>query len=253
MTCAGGLPFGENRATPLFGDREAEPMIAAALSGTQAQSARGSLFAGQARGGLLAPYPARLDRGPEAASSRAAAAPGGALRSSGAGQAALGGAAAGGVRGLMALIAEAEAGPAGYDAVVWSARVKPPRAPTAMTLAEIERWIDDTPGQNHAIGRYQFIPKTLRWLVARAGIAPHQRFSPQLQDRLAYMLLQDAELDAFLRGELGRTAFMNKLARTWAGLPTSSGTSHYHGFAGNKATMSWARFDAQMRRIFPRG
>jgi muramidase (phage lysozyme) len=248
MTCAGGLPFGENRATPLFGDREAVPMIAAALSGAEAQSARGSLFAGQARGGLLAPYPARLNlapgnlapgRAPHAAQPGAAAAPGGA--------------AARGVRGLMALIAEAEAGPAGYDAVVWSARVKPPKAPTAMTLAEIERWIDDTPGQNHAIGRYQFIPKTLRWLVARAGIAPHQRFSPQLQDRLAYMLLQDAGLDAFLRGALGRTAFMNRLAKTWAGLPTSSGKSHYHGFAGNKATMTWARFDAQMQRIFPRG
>jgi hypothetical protein len=44
---------------------------------------------------------------------------------------------------------------------------------------------------------------------------------------------------------------MLNLARIWAGLPTSSGRSFYDGYAGNKATMSWAAFDTAMAEIFP--
>ena len=39
-----------------------------------------------------------------------------------------------------------------------------------MTLDEIFAWIAATPGQPHAIGRYQFIPDTLRMLVNRLVI-----------------------------------------------------------------------------------
>lgn len=247
MTCAAGVPFGESRAAPLFGDREAVPLIQVALPGAEKtglertgagdQNGRASLFADGPRRGLLAPLPGRARRALGAdigtAPATAPLAPG--------------------VRGLKAVIARAEAGPAGYDAVVWSARIAPPKAPTRMTLAEIFAWIEATPGQNHAIGRYQFIPKTLRWLVARAGVPAQARFSPDLQDRLAHMLLLDAGLEEFLDGTLPRTAFMNNLARTWAGLPNSTGRSHYHGIAGNKATMSWAQFDAHMRALFAQG
>ena len=44
---------------------------------------------------------------------------------------------------------------------------------------------------------------------------------------------------------------MHNLARIWAGLPTASGRSHYHGHAGNRATMTWARFESAMAPIFP--
>jgi len=64
-----------------------------------------------------------------------------------------------GIRGLRQLIGRAEAGRKGYDAVQYGARIKPSKPPTQMTLAEIYAWIDATPGQPHAIGLYQFIPK----------------------------------------------------------------------------------------------
>jgi muramidase (phage lysozyme) len=152
---------------------------------------------------------------------------------------------------LRDLIAAAEAGPAGYDAVQHGARVRPARAPTEMTLDEIFAWIAETPGQPHAIGRYQVIPKTLRHLVARLDLPGHARYSPDVQDLMADQLMREAGLDRFLAGEIGRHAFMNALTRVWAGLPTDSGKSHYHGYAGNAATMSWAAFDAEMARIFP--
>ncbi|MCZ4257526.1 hypothetical protein O4H53_18395 [Sulfitobacter sp. G21635-S1] len=152
---------------------------------------------------------------------------------------------------LRALIGAAESRRDGYEAVQHGARVKTPKPPTQMTLAEIYRWIGQTPGQPHAIGRYQFIPATLRRVVAKLGIAPNTRFSPAVQDRLADVLLAEAGLHEFRAGRLGRVAFMNNLAKIWAGLPNVTGKSHYHGYAGNRASITWARFDAEMARIDP--
>lgn len=151
---------------------------------------------------------------------------------------------------LRDLIASVEAGPMGYDAVQHGARIRPTKPPTAMTLNEIFAWIKATPGQPHAIGRYQFIPKTLEYLVDLLGVPRASRFSPEVQDKLADALLAQAGIEEFLAGDMARDEFMDGLARIWAGLPTGNGRSHYHGYAGNKATMSRAYFDAEMNRIF---
>ncbi|SFD43617.1 lysozyme family protein [Roseivivax sediminis] len=221
------------RAEPLFGGARG-PLLrpGAALvevSAPAGAAAGGSLFAGRARAGLFAP----VARRPVA------------------GRAALPGPFASAAERIRHLIARAEAGKRGYDAVQHGARIKPPRRPTAMTIGDIYDWIDATPGQPHAIGRYQFIPATLRRLVATLGLGERTRFSPAVQDRLADLLLDEAGLAQMTRGQLSRTGFMNNLAKIWAGFPNSSGRSHYHGYAGNHATMSWAQFDAAMREIFP--
>lgn len=150
------------------------------------------------------------------------------------------------------LIGHAESRRHGYDAVQYGATRKPAKRPTAMTIAEIYAWIDATPGQPHAIGRFQFIPDTLRRLVAQAGIPTTARFSPDVQDLLADILLEDAGFRAFREGRMGRITFMNNLSKIWAGLPHSTGKSYYHGYAGNRASMTWASFDAEMQAIFPR-
>jgi len=155
------------------------------------------------------------------------------------------------VERIRHLIAMAEAGAKGYDAVQYGAKIRPGKPPTAMTIAEIYDWIDATPGQPHAIGRYQFIPKTLRGLVKRLEVDPKTQFSPAVQDLLADALLADAGLHALHDGDIGRHKFMKNLAKIWAGLPTSTGLSYYHGHAGNKATMTWTYFEAEMSKIFP--
>jgi muramidase (phage lysozyme) len=148
------------------------------------------------------------------------------------------------------VIANAEAGRDGYDAVQYGAKRRPARPPTQMTLGEIFAWIKATPGQPHAIGRYQFIPSTLARLVDIAGATSDDAFSPEMQDRFADILLMEAGLDAYRSGNMSRHGFMNNLAEIWAGLPNSSGRSHYHGYAGNVATMTWDRFESEMVRIF---
>lgn len=152
---------------------------------------------------------------------------------------------------ILDLISKAEAGAKGYDAVQHGARSLPEKPPTHMTIGEIYAWIERTPGQPHAIGRYQFIPETLKRLVNDSGLGVHETFTPQVQDILAEALLMEAGLLSVSRGQMGRQTFMNNLARIWAGLPNSSGKSHYHGYAGNRATMTWARFDSEMSKIFP--
>ena len=148
------------------------------------------------------------------------------------------------------LIGFAEAGRLQYNAIHVSARRKPHAAPTLLTIDEILVWIKRTPGQHHAIGRYQFIPSTLAMLVRRSGLPAGTRFSPQVQDRLAYLLLQDAGYDRFLAGQMRMSDFMDKLAWIWAGLPLRSGRSAYRGVAGNRATISRRFYAQQMQRIF---
>ncbi len=208
----------------LFGSR-APLFNTPGTPGTQAT--RASLFSGDGAGTLFADIPKNV-------------APAG-----------LGPPSTGGTRAarIRDLIAKAEAGPAGYDAVQHGARIRPLKRPTDMTLGEIYDWIDATPGQPHAIGRYQFIPKTLRWLAGRLGMDRATPFTPQTQDRLADLLLADAGLAEVTSGEITREKFMLNLTRIWAGFPTQSGKSYYHGFAGNKATMTWAEFDLRMRAI----
>ncbi len=201
-----------------------------------------SLFSGTAGNSFFAPYPAR----PRPETPRAERSNGSAHRNA---VPRLPGGSP--VAQLLSLIALAEAGPDGYDAVVWAARIRTPRPPTRMTLGEIYAWIDATPGQHHAIGRYQFIPSTLRRVAAIKGMGPEVRFTPAVQDQLAIVLLEDAGLASFQTGQLDRRTFMRNLARIWAGLPLPNGKSFYEGLAGNAATMSWARFEGGMAQIWP--
>lgn len=182
-----------------------------------------SLFVGEAEGGLFAALPGRLDAPLTHGGTTAAR--------------------------LRDLIAGAEAGPMGYDAVQHGARIAPPKRPNDMTLDEIYAWIDATPGQPHAIGRYQFIPATLNHSARRLGLSTGTRFSPATQDRLADLLLGDAGLMKVETGEITHEAFMLNLAKIWAGLPVASGRSYYDGVAGNKAVISYDRYAREIRDI----
>lgn len=217
----------------LHSEAERQPIIQASANPnvTNVVPRSGSLFIGTSGTSLLAPYPERERNHPAIVEPPT---PRGSDR----------------IVALRSLIADAEAGPLGYDAVQYGARIKPSKPPTQMTLAEIYAWINATPGQPHAIGRYQFIPSTLRALVNELGLDLDTRFSPAVQDQLSDLLLLDAGLAEFTAGQITRHKFMNNLAKIWAGLPNSTGRSHYHGYAGNHATISWGKFDQEMARIF---
>ena len=154
---------------------------------------------------------------------------------------------------LYALIEFAESPALGYDAIHHSARKRTGKKPTRMTLAEIHSWIEATPGQHHAIGRFQIIPSTLARLQSRLGLPGSTRFSRETQNRMAALLIADAGYAEFRAGRLSLSGFMDNLARIWAGLPLASGKSAYHGYAGNRATITRAFYAEQMGRIFGNG
>lgn len=151
---------------------------------------------------------------------------------------------------ILSLIGFAEAGKLQYNAVHMSAKRRTPKRPTEMTLGEIFHWIRKTPGQQHAIGRYQFIPSTLVMLTDRAGVPNSLVFNRALQDKLGIMLLNDAGYQSFLNGGMTLTKFMDNLAWIWAGLPLRNGKSAYRGVAGNRATISRNFYASQMQLIF---
>lgn len=154
---------------------------------------------------------------------------------------------------LLSLIGAAEAGSAEYDAIHHRATVLPAKPPTALTMQEIVDWIAATPRQNHAIGRYQIIPMTLNYLINAEKIPMAALFTPDLQDRLALRLIEDAGLNEFRAGVMSPEDFLDSLAFVWAGLPLGSGRSAYEGIAGNKATISRRQYESEFVAIFGLG
>lgn len=154
-------------------------------------------------------------------------------------------------RAILDIIGRAESPRMGYDAVVYSARIKPDQVPTRMTIGQIYEWINLTPGQNHAIGRYQFIPATLRRVVEKAGLRASQRFSESVQDRLAIILIEEAGFASWRAHRLSDATFMDNLARIWAGFPLANGRSAYHGHAGNRATVSRSAVQEALTQTSP--
>lgn len=153
------------------------------------------------------------------------------------------------IGGILDLIAFAEAGPKGYDAVHFGAKRRPPARPTQLTVGQIQKWARATRGQPHAIGRYQFIPKTFDRLVKLTNTKSSARFSPALQDKFATVLLVSAGHEDFVAGKISLSRYMDKLAQVWAGLPLKNGRSYYHKYAGNRATISRSFYVREMKRI----
>lgn len=153
---------------------------------------------------------------------------------------------------IRALIQYAESSAHGYDAVQHRAKITPAKKPTQMTFAEIFDWIEATPNQQHAIGRYQIIPDTLRKLVSQTKVDLGVTFTPGVQDGLANILIVEAGYAEFMAGQISLDRFMDNLAGVWAGLPLKTGKSAHEGIAGNSATVTRTFYKEQMARIFPR-
>ena len=155
------------------------------------------------------------------------------------------------IENLRNLIRSAEAGHLDYDAVVMSAAILPPDRPTLLTIGQIRDWGAETPKQNHAIGRYQFIPSTFERLAKQTAVPDSALFTENLQDRWANILIEEAGYTQFVRGTLAPDAFMDNLALIWAGLPLGNSRSAYEGIAGNRATISRAAYARGIAQIFP--
>lgn len=120
---------------------------------------------------------------------------------------------------------------------------------TSLTLAELMKrqayeMNPNNPQQNNygvfAAGKFQFIPSTLKNLVASSGIADTALFDVNTQNFLCQELIRTSASAAYryVQGQSNDLdAAINELASQWASLPTTSGGTAYAG-TGNAASHS---------------
>lgn len=149
------------------------------------------------------------------------------------------------MKSLLNAIGSKEA-PKGYNQIYSRAEkiVGKPKL-TDMTLTQIRalqnRMIKGGSASS-AVGRYQFLRKTLDATRAEMKIAGTAVWTPDLQDRMAVHLMKGRGLNQYLAGDMSRTTFANNLAKEWASLPVVTpingkrpGQSYYAGDGLNKA------------------
>jgi hypothetical protein len=106
---------------------------------------------------------------------------------------------------------------------------------TVGQVMEMQRW------RVWAVGRYQLIPRTLRFAVSVSDVTPADKFTNEVQDRLMAALIvhKRPAIGAYLRGEhdyIGRA--LDDLAREWASVEYRSGRGYYDYMGGNRASIS---------------
>ena len=103
-----------------------------------------------------------------------------------------------------------------------------------------------------AVGRYQFIPKTLRFAVSESNVNTKDKFTNKVQDQLFTVLVSHKRpvIGGYLLGEHDNVeGALDDLAREWASVEFRKGTSYYQGRGGNKAHISRADAKVVLEKI----
>ena len=93
-------------------------------------------------------------------------------------------------------------------------------------------------GWIYAVGRYQFIPVTLRFAVAMSSVDMEDKFTPDIQDRLmaALVLYKRPAIGAYLRNDHDLIGWaLDELAKEWASVEYRNGRGFYDHIGGNRA------------------
>lgn len=99
---------------------------------------------------------------------------------------------------------------------------------TEMTLNEVEAWQRDfvrvKGNPSSAVGRYQIVPKTMKYLRRVLNLSGEEKFDEALQDRMGRALLDRRGYSKFLKGSLSKEEFALNLSKEWAAIPVLSDT-----------------------------
>lgn len=139
-----------------------------------------------------------------------------------------------------------------YNAVIGNARSSDDlSAFTIDGIVGMQSRLVDGGKPSSAVGRYQIIQKTLLGLQVEQHLAATERFTPELQDRLAVALLVRRGYSAWWRGEIDDEEFAHRLSMEWASLPDpdKGGKSHYDGVGPNHAGYTLDEVYAALARV----
>lgn len=147
-------------------------------------------------------------------------------------------AASGNYAGLLNFVGGIEA-PKGYNQVYGKNNFLPRDNMTLDEVLNFQRDMVRGGSPSSAVGRYQFLRKTLAGLKEELGLTGSEEFTPELQDKLASRLVERRGGKDFLEGRITRDQFLKNLSMEWASLPKdASGRSYYAGDGLNKALTS---------------
>ncbi len=130
-------------------------------------------------------------------------------------------------RTLLDLIAGAEGVKHGYDTAFGNKEVPL----TTMTVRNVIKWQEkslDNGAMASPVGRYMIKQSTLAGLAEQMGVLD-EKFTPELQDKMAVALMKGRGLDAFREGGITAAEFANNMAMEWSTLPLENGESYYKG------------------------
>jgi len=117
---------------------------------------------------------------------------------------------------------------------------------TVKQVMDMQRW------QVYAVGRYQFIPSTLRWAVRHSSVDELDMFTPEVQDTLMATLVvyKRPAVGAYLRGDHDLLGWaLNELAKEWASIEYRNGRGFYDHVGGNRAKITRAEVSAVLQNI----
>jgi len=67
-----------------------------------------------------------------------------------------------------------------------------------------------------AVGKYQITRRTLKDLMRTMKLKGNEKFTPELQDKMAMQLLKRRGLDKFMSGKISQKDFHNRISKEWA-------------------------------------
>lgn len=106
---------------------------------------------------------------------------------------------------------------------------------TVKEVMELQRW------RVYAVGRYQFIPSTLRLAVRYSDVSELDMFTPETQNKLFAALIEYKRpaIGAYIRGRHDYQGWaLNELAKEWASIEYKNGRGYYDHIGGNRAHIS---------------
>ena len=104
----------------------------------------------------------------------------------------------------------------------------------------------------YAVGRYQFVPSTLRWAVRHSSVDELDMFTPEVQDKLAVALInyKRPAVGAYLRGDHDLIGWaMNEMAKEWASIEYRNGRGFYDHIGGNRAHITRAELSSVLQEV----
>jgi muramidase (phage lysozyme) len=103
--------------------------------------------------------------------------------------------------------------------------------------------------RSSAVGRYQFLKKTLQALQEKLGLPGTTLFTHELQDKLALALMVGRGYKRWWNGEMSDSELATGLSCEWASLPdpAKGGRSHYAGDGLNSNSTATANVLAMLQ------